>query len=351
MTDEHPAAATVSAAVLVVNWNGARLLTECLDSLAAVLPAHVEVVVVDNASTDGSPDVVAAHPRVTRVVRRASNDGFGAGVNAGAASTGADVLVLLNNDAVAEPGWFEALTAPLLAPGADDVGAVTGHVLLDGWFVPVDRPKPGDLRDAAGRAWRRATPDAPGASQRVNSTGNEVTRRGNGRDRDWLAPADDVRAATEVFGFNGGCAALRRAAFEDVGGFDESIFLYYEDTDLSWRLRRRGWRVVYACDAVTTHRHAASSGVDSPRFHVQNAANRLRVAVRNAPWSVVAVAWARSVARLAGPRRRDQATALADALRHLAADLRVRRAVDRTARVPRREVATLLVPERPGVAA
>lgn len=346
----RPAAPT-SSAVVVVNWNGAAVLAACLESLARELPSSVPVVLVDNASTDGSVErAEQSYPGLV-VVRRRSNDGFAAAVNEGIRATDAEVVVLINNDAVAEPGWLAALTAPFSAPDGADVGAVTGRVLLDGSFVEAAPPgRPDDLVDPAGRRWRRVADGGAvaGATRRVNSTGNEVTRTGNGRDRDWLSATDRPPAAADVFGFNGGCAALRRHALDDVGLMEESLFLYYEDTELSWRLRRRGWRVVHAHDAVTVHRHAASSGVRSETFVVHNVRNRLRVATRHAPWSVVARAYLRTTARLvAGPGRRWQARGLLGAVTALPTDLRARRDVDRAARCPRREVARLLVADGP----
>ena len=118
-----------TAAVVVVNWNGADVLEPCLASLRPAVAAGAEVVVVDNASTDGSPDLVARVLPGARLVRRATNDGFAAGVTAGVAATAADVVLLLNNDAVAAPGWLAAMLAPFSGPGADDLGAVTGRVL------------------------------------------------------------------------------------------------------------------------------------------------------------------------------------------------------------------------------
>lgn len=342
MTDEDRTR-DLTAAVVVVNWNGAAVLPSCLDSLRATLPGDVVVVVSDNASTDGSRELVRhGHPGVV-LVENATNGGFSAGVNAGVAATDADVVLLLNNDAVATPGWFEAMTTPL----RDDprVGAVTGRVELDGWFAPTPPGEPGDLVGADGRAWSRVGPDAPGARRLLNSTGNEVTASGNGRDRDWLRPADAPVAPAQVFGFNGGCAALRRAALDDVGALDESYFLYYEDTELSWRLRRRGWRVVHAPDAVTVHRHGASAGPRSRVFVVQNTGNRLRTALRHGPWSMVLRAWLHALGRLVRPGRGTQLAGIALALRHLPGDLRVRRRTDRTARVPRAVVAALAVPD------
>lgn len=345
-----------SVSVVVVTWNGLDLTQRCLDSLGRqqVAGREVEVVVVDNGSTDGTVAALRARGDV-RVVPLGRNTGFAGGVNAGVAATSGDVVVLLNNDAVAEPGYLEHLVAPFDAEhgghgghgghGVDGarLGATTGRVVLSGRFRSGAPGEPG-LVDHAGGTWVR-TDDASGALL-LNSTGNEVTRSGNGRDRDWLAPASAPAAPAAVFGFNGGSAAIARAALEDAGPLDESLFMYYEDTELSWRLRRRGWAVAHVHDAVTVHDHAGSSDATSAFFRDHNERNRLLVALVHAPVPVVARAFARSVARVVlGPERRRRATVLARVLGRTPGALRRRRTVDRAARVPRADVAALLVPD------
>lgn len=326
--------------VVVVTWQARELTARCLDSVRAqVTPFEVEIVVVDNASTDGTVAALEAAGDV-RVVALATNTGFAGGAAAGTRAARGEVVVVLNNDAVARPGWLAALAGPLLAPGPDRVGATTGRVLLSGTFAPAGPDDPGALVAADGTRWVRA----PHGATLVNSTGNELTRSGNGRDRDWLTPAGGASADAEVFGFNGGCAALARAALDDVGTFEPALFLYYEDTELSWRLRRRGWTVRHVPDAVTVHDHAASSGSGSRTFLDHNERNRLLVALVHAPWSVVTRAWGRSVARaVLGPQRGRRLRVLARAAARVPWCLARRRAVQRTATVPRSQVARLLV--------
>lgn len=332
-----------SVSVVVVTWNGLDLTTRCLDSLAAQeLPGRdLEVVVVDNGSSDGTVEALRARDDV-RVVALGRNTGFGGGVNAGVAASTGDVVVLVNNDAVAEPGYLAHLVAPFDDP-ARRLGATTGRVVLSGRFRPA-APGEAGLVDHAGRTWART---ADGSGDRLlNSTGNEVTRSANGRDRDWLAPADRPAAPAAVFGFNGGSAALSRAALADVGTFEASLFMYYEDTELSWRLRRAGWGVEHVHEAVTVHDHAGSSDAGSAFFRDHNERNRLVVALLHAPAAVVARALVRAAARaVLGPERGRRARVLLRVLRAAPGALRRRRAVDRTARVPRAAVAALLVPD------
>jgi N-acetylglucosaminyl-diphospho-decaprenol L-rhamnosyltransferase len=344
---------TTRVSVVVVTWNGRDLTLRCLDSLRAqdAPGLEVELVVVDNASHDGTVDVLREATDV-HLVELATNTGFAGGVNAGVRASHGDVVVLLNNDAVAEPGFLAALVAPLIGgasggAGPGRVGATTGRVVLSGTFVRATSGTPAGvtLRAPDGSRWRR-TDD--GSGQRLlNSTGNEVTRSGNGRDRDWLAPLGTT-APPDVFGFNGGCAALLRAALDDAGPLEESLFMYYEDTELSWRLRRRGWTVRHVPDAVTVHDHASSSGTTSAFFLDHNERNRLLVALVHAPWPVVLRGLARALARaVAGPERGRRVRALLAVAARTPWALRRRRTVDRSATVPRAAPAALLVPDGP----
>lgn len=309
---------------VVVNWNGRDLVPACLASLTAqTCRADFEIVVVDNASTDGSaawlnrcPDIDVRHaPR---------NLGFAGGMHLATTDFVGDWLVLLNSDATFAPDAVERMVAVLDAPGHERVGAVTAKILL-------------------------AAP-APDGTVLVNSTGNVITRRGTGADRDWLVPEGQESSDPEVFGFCGGAALLRGTALREVGGFDPTLFLYYEDTDLSWRLRLGGWSVRYEPTAVARHQHAASSDVRSALFRYYNTRNSLLVFTRYAPARIVAAAVARQLAgaaRAAVPRARRRTAqhpaarwrAIAGYLARLPHALGDRRRAARAARVPASEVA------------
>jgi GT2 family glycosyltransferase len=246
--------------VVVVTWQGAHLLPDCLDSLARQTVAH-EVVVVDNASTDATAEVLRRYPHA-RVLRTERNLGFAGGADAGLRAATGEFVAFLNNDAVAEPSWLEALLSAITAP--DRIGAVTSLMLLAGSEPPV-----------------------------VNNAGVVVLPTLYGTDR--AAGADPATVATpaEVFGFSGGAALLRRSAAMEVGGFPTPFFLYYEDTDLSWRLRLAGWSICYEPTAVVHHRHAATSDRSSPLFAFHNERNRLLLLARCAPAGSAAAAWGR----------------------------------------------------------
>lgn len=122
----------------------------------------------------------------------------------------------------------------------------------------------------------------------INNVGSELYRRGFSGDRGFQqVDHGQFDTPAEVFAWCGGAVLLSRDYLDDVGLFDDRFFLYYEDTDLSWRGRLRGWRYVYEPGAVVRHRHAASSGVGSDVFRFHTERNRLLTVTKNAPWPQV----------------------------------------------------------------
>ncbi len=254
---------TPDVTVVVVTWEQRELTLAALDSLAAQTIPH-RVLLVDNASTDGTAEAVAiGHPEV-EVLRLPTNTGFAGGMAAAIDRVDTRYTALLNNDARADPDWLAASVAVLDAH--PDVAAATSKLLLDD-----------------------GSPTA-----RVNNAGVVLLDSGYGADRG-LGEVDDDRFAepVEVFGFSGGAAVLRTLAVKAVGGFDSSLFMYYEDTDLSWRLRLAGWRIVYVPTAVVHHRHAASSNPASVMFARHTERNRLLLLARHAPLAYAASRTAR----------------------------------------------------------
>jgi len=216
--------------VVIPTLNGRDRLLRTLDSLAPQLAAAA-VVVVDNASTDGTAEAVAErHPGV-RVVRNDRNVGFGAAINRGALELDGDVLVLVNNDVVCEPGFVERLTEPFADPG---VGMVAG-VLLQA-----------------------------SAPELVDSAGIELDTTLGSWDHLWNRPAGELAAATDPVGPCGGAAAYRLPAFRELGGFDENLFAYWEDVDLALRFREAGWGCVLAPGARALHEHGQTVGAATP---------------------------------------------------------------------------------------
>ena len=321
MTDDQPREVTV----VVVTWEARDLVLRCLAALAAqtTLPARVRLHVVDNASHDGTAEAVARDFPDATVQVLTTNTGFAGGCSAALAQIASEWVVLVNNDAVVEADFLERLLAE--RDGHPGTAAWTARVLL--------------------------AADVDGAS-RVNSTGVVVHCDGNGADRDYLVRADAPGPPAEVFGFCGAAVLLRASAVREVGGFDPSYFLYYEDTDLSWRLRLGGWDVRYVHRAIVHHEHGASSGIGSPRFRYYNERNRLTTLLKDAPWSLVVPVLLRhpvmSGVRIArgGPERAVgsiRLRAYTGFLRRAPHTLRQRRSMPPAMRARRPEVARLLL--------
>ncbi|MEG8104935.1 MULTISPECIES: glycosyltransferase family 2 protein [Actinomyces] len=316
-----------SARIVIVNWRQAELTIRAARSIREQLGDGDVLVIVDNASGDGS--VERLRREGLTVVESSENLGFGAGVNLGAQGMVEDVLVLLNNDAVAEPDFLEALLRTLSdPPSATAPAAATARILLAGRWRPAAQGRQDALVSPRTGRWTRVSDEAAARGEGevlVNSTGNQVDASGNGYDRDWLVPAGQEHSPSEVFGLCGGACAIRREAWQALGGFREDLFMYYEDTDLSWRLRERGWRVVYVREAVVLHEHASSSGTGSAMFIRVNTRNRILTAAAHSPAPVVMQALARTVVRaLRGPQRGPVMTGLAQAVAGLPRELRQR---------------------------
>ena len=223
---------------MVVTWRGREHIIACLDAVAAQTREHA-VLVVDNASTDGTAELLAAHPSRPTVLRLERNAGYAGGLAAATVDT--PFMAWLNDDAVPAPGWLA------------------------------------ELEDALD-----AQPKAAAASARMERADGSVQSFGVALDR--LGYGVDVTDPTQpVFGFCGGAALLRTDAVAQVGGVPAEFFCYYEDTDTSWRLRLAGWRIVSVPSAVVRHAHGASTRPGSAQFHLWNERNRLRMLLRCAP--------------------------------------------------------------------
>lgn len=260
------ARSAVTTTVVVVTWQGAHLLRDCLMSVAAQTEPH-RVLVVDNASTDGTAELLAREFADVEVIRLPHNTGFSGGVHAALAKIETEYVALLNNDAKADPQWLASSVRVLRE--ATNVAAVTAKMLL--WNAS------------------NADPIINNAGVRLTSTGYGADRGGGEPD---AAPYDMPEA---VFGFSGGAAVARTEAVRAVGGMPAEFFLYYEDTDLSWRLRLAGWEIRYEPTAIVWHRHAASTDQTSELFAYYNERNRMLMLLRCAPASFATAAVGRFV--------------------------------------------------------
>ncbi|MEO5924092.1 MAG: glycosyltransferase family 2 protein [Bryobacteraceae bacterium] len=258
--------------VVVVNWNRRELLRSCLKSLASQTHPSYEVFVVDNASTDGSAELVEEirvnFPVPLSLIRSQVNLGFCAGNNLGFAGARAERIALLNNDAEAEPGWLSALDQAMLK--SDDIGMTASKILV--WEDPRRIDKVGHLI-------------YPDGQNRGRGAGQLDTGQFD-REEEVLWPD--------------GCAAMyRRAMLDEIGGFDEDFFAYADDAELGLRARWAGWKCLYTPNAVVRHHRGATLGLGSGRRLTLIERNRVLLAVKLFPGNLL---WANGpylIARLA----------------------------------------------------
>jgi GT2 family glycosyltransferase len=239
--------------VVVPNWNGARFLPVCLESLRHQTRPPAELVVVDNGSEDESLRVLEERFPEVRVIALGENLGFARAVNAGIGATGGGFVALLNNDAEADPSWLAELVACLERhPRA---AAATSKMLL--------RADPGRF-DGAGDIMTRYLRAYP-----------------RGRGEQDLGQYDEE---VQVFSASGGASLWRATVLRELGLLDEDMFAYYEDVDLGFRARLAGYECWYAPRAVVLHEGGGSSGPRAGEFaHFHAVRNRWSVIVKDAP--------------------------------------------------------------------
>jgi GT2 family glycosyltransferase len=223
--------------VIIPNWNGLRFLETCLSALQRQTYPHIEVIVADNASTDGSQAYLReAHPWV-RLIALPDNRGFTGACNAGMLAARGEFLCLLNNDTEVEAGWATAVVAAFAVDAR--IGSVASKMRLF------------DQRD------------------RLHTAGDLFTRDGRAVNRGvWEPDAGQYDRQEEVFSACGGSSVYRRAMLEQIGLLDDDFFFALEDVDIGWRAQLAGWRCLYTPDAVVYHHLSATGGGVTASFYV-----------------------------------------------------------------------------------
>jgi len=308
--------------VVIPNWNGAHHLPTCLDALRRQTYAPVEMIVADNASTDGSRALLAERYPEVRVVALPENRGFTGASNAGMRAATGSIVALLNNDTEADPAWLGELVAAL--DRHPEAGFAASKILLFD-----DRTRfhaAGDLYYTNGRLANRGV---------------------------WERDAGQYDREEYVFSACAGAAAYRRAMLSDIGLLDDDFFFSAEDMDLGWRAQLAGYRCVYAPRAVVYHRLAATGGGVTASFY--DGRNMIWILVKNYPTALWRKHWRAILgaqAALAGEALRAWRGAAARArLRGMAASLaglpkmlRKRRAIQRRRRVSIAYLESILSP-------
>ena len=240
---------------VVLNWNGWQDTVACVTSLQSLTGVDCQILVVDNGSTDGSvAHIEAALPGV-EVLQTGANLGFGGGCNAGirhALKAGAEFVWLVNSDATADPGALAAMVR--LADQNPSIGAVGSVVYQAG-------------------------------------TADQIQLWGGGRINLWLGRSNHCESAGSVDFVSGASMLLRSTALQDVGLFDDaSFFMYWEDTDLCFRLRHAGWLLAVATDSRIWHKESASLGFGNPVLDAYATRSCVRFLRRYAPMPKLSVA-------------------------------------------------------------
>ena len=251
-----------AVSVVIVNWNGERFLCRCLDAVLAQTLPNVEVIVVDNASTDDSLDLVRErYAGRVRIVALDQNTGYSGGANAGFAVGRGEYFALLNNDAFPEPEWLAEMVRA--AGEDDDIGMVACKTISEG-------------------------------DQRVIDTAGQVIygdciSRGRGRLERDRGQYDRIE---EVIFPSGSACLIRRDLIADIGPMDGRYWMFMEDSDLGLRARLAGWRCVYTPKARVRHLYSATAGAYSPMkaYHIER--NHVWVCVKVLPAPLLAkAAW------------------------------------------------------------
>jgi GT2 family glycosyltransferase len=220
------AASGVLLSIVIPTWNGLGMIDECMAAVREQTVEDLEVIVVDNGSTDGSVEFIRRHYPEVLVIALPTNLGFATAVNAGINASNGQFVALLNNDAVPDRRWAEELLAAM------EHGDIAASLMLE-----YANPERTDSRGESLSKWGVPYRDGHGES----------------------ASGMSLEDYPEIFAASGGASIYRRAVLEHVGVFDPQYFAYLEDVDLSFRARLAGYRVVLAPRATVRHRGGATA--------------------------------------------------------------------------------------------
>ena len=237
--------------VVIPNFNGIEHLTECLGALRGQTFRNFETIVVDNASSDGSVELLAHDWREVRVEALSENRGFAGAVNAGARASSGEYIVFLNNDTRAEPTWLEALVGAMDDNPAYSFGSSK--------LLRYDTP---GLIDSAGHTYSLWL--------------------GSGANVGELEPGETYSGRAWVFGTCAAASIYRRTLFDDIGLFDEDFFFAHEDVEFDVRANVAGHRCLLVGDAVVHHKRGASTDYSAP-LDLMGVRNRMWLAAKNLP--------------------------------------------------------------------
>jgi GT2 family glycosyltransferase len=244
--------------IIIPHYNGAHHLPPCFNALRAQTYPHLEIILADNGSTDESLALTRRDFPEVKIIELGQNLGFAGAINRGIEQAEGEIIVPLNNDTEVASGWAEALVDAL--QNYPDAGIVASKMLLF------------DRRDT------------------LHSAGDGFGTDGIPINRGvWQKDEGQFDHDTYIFGGCGGAVAYRRKMLEDIGLFDEDLFMYLEDVDLNWRAQLAGYRAVFAPKAVVYHRLSASGGGVIASFYTGR--NTIFVLAKDLPGSIFRRHW------------------------------------------------------------
>jgi GT2 family glycosyltransferase len=236
--------------VVIPNWNGLKFLKTCLDALRAQTYPNIEVIIADNASTDGSQDFIRTHYPEVILIDMGYNSGFTGACNAGMKHAKGDVIALLNNDTEVDRHWAEAVMDAFARH--PNIGTVASKMLLF------------DKRD------------------HIHTTGDYFTVDGRAGNRGvWERDEGQYDHEELVFSACGGSSAYRREMLDQIGLLDDDYFFSLEDVDLGWRAQLAGWQCLYTPRAIVYHHLSATGGGVTASFY--DGRNSIFVLYKNYP--------------------------------------------------------------------
>lgn len=249
MTFKHPAISG-RFSVIIPHWNGKRHLETCLTALHNQTYSDIEIILADNASTDGSQGYVQEHFPVVKIVQLPENRGFTGACNAGMQEASGEYVALLNNDTEVDRTWAACVVDAFQRH--PEVGLVASKMLLF------------DKRDHFHTA---------GDYYRVDGMpGNRGV---------WTQDVGQYDLEEYVFSACGGSSVYRRSMLEDIGLLDDDFYFSSEDVDLGWRAQLAGYRCLYVPSAIVYHQLAATGGDVTASYY--NGRNFIYLLVKNYP--------------------------------------------------------------------
>jgi GT2 family glycosyltransferase len=248
--------------IIIPHYNAKAFLGPCLEALERQSYSCLEVILVDNGSSDGSVELTRhSYPKV-KIVELGQNLGLTGAINRGVAQASGEIVVALNNDTEVAPGWAQALVDALQA--YPDAGIVASKMLL---FNQRDK---------------------------LHSAGDGFGTDGIPINRGvWQQDTGQYDSDCYIFGGCGGAVAYRRDMLADIGLFDEELFMYLEDVDLNWRAQLAGYRAVFAPRAVVYHHLSASGGGMVASYYTGR--NTIFVLAKDLPGAIFRRYWRRII--------------------------------------------------------